>query len=390
MCVFPFSAFSVFGIPTVSRTKAYYIIDTVKTLIQNLSENEKNEVVIVIFIAEQNNDYINKVIDDVTKEFKGDVENGLIQVITADPSYYPNLNALPRLYGDSKDRVKWRSKQSLDYSFLYYYCIGIGEYFVQLEDDIIAVENYLQKMKTFIGINKDKDWSVLEFGARGFIGMTYKGEVLSSLAKFVRFSYWVMPVDWLFRVYNDIYLHGNPVKFKLKPPIFKHIGKFSSLDGQTRKLEDLAGDKKNIMNWKRRFQTSKGNPEALVTTSIAGYTVPHTIESPYSKEGIFWGKSLKDGDNIEIVMNKPQNIKRIVFSSGLTGYPKDVFIETELYVTTNKALPCKDYELVKSYTTPLVDYSFKEPISSVTCVKLVLAKVNTRNWLIIEEIAILE
>ena len=385
-------AFAVFGLPTVSRKKAYYVIETLKTLVNNLNDHEKEEVVIVVFIAEQDNDYVDKVVSDVRKYFMEYVEMGMIQVIVPDPAYYPYLDKLPRLYGDTPKRVKWRSKQSLDYSFLYYYCVGLGEYFVQLEDDIIAVEKYLSKMQMFIEINKHQPWSVLELGARGFIGMTYKGEHLSSLAKFVRFFFWVMPVDWLFRFYNDIFLHGNPTKYKLRPPIFKHVGVYSSLDGQMRKLDDFKGSQKQKqpnVHWKRRFQSSNGNPEALITTSIAGYTVPHSIESPYKHEGIFWGKSLKDGDEIEIVFKNPQDIKRIVFSSGLPNYPKDVFINTELFVTTSTDLPCSDYVSVQSYDSVLVDHSFNEAKKAVTCVKLSLTKINPKNWLIIEEIAIL-
>ena len=61
------------------------------------------------------------------KKFPSAIEEGLLQVITAVPEYYPNLDNLPMLYGDKKSRVKWRSKQSLDYSFLYYYCADLGE-----------------------------------------------------------------------------------------------------------------------------------------------------------------------------------------------------------------------------------------------------------------------
>ena len=68
-----------------------------------------------------------QVIEEMKKNFPAAIEDGLLHVITALPEYYPDLDNLPLLYGDDKNRVRWRSKQSLDYSFMYYYCADLGE-----------------------------------------------------------------------------------------------------------------------------------------------------------------------------------------------------------------------------------------------------------------------
>ena len=222
----------VFGIPTVQRKKAYYIIDTVESLIANMTTTQMNDILIIILITEPDNkEYLQQITSDVERNFPNAVDDGTLRVIVSNPSFYPNLDSLPRLYGDKPERVKWRSKQALDYAFLYYYAANSGEYFVQLEDDVIAVDNYFEKMKLHIDIYDGDKWSVLEFGARGFIGMTYRNRDLPVLAKFVRFFYWTMPVDWLFRAFNDIALYGNSKEFKLVPPLFKHVGMVSSLHG---------------------------------------------------------------------------------------------------------------------------------------------------------------
>ena len=370
----------------MKRSKAYYVINTIQSLIKNMKDSEKDENVIVIFIADQDQGYVNKVVTDVQQTFPNDVKNGLIQVIVSNPNFYPNLSVLPGLYGDKPDRVKWRSKQSLDYSFLYYYCMNMGEYFVQLEDDIITVPGYIMKMKEFIKLHQNHKWSVLEFGARGFIGMTYRNKHLGSLSKFVRSFFWIMPVDLLFRHYNDIYLYKNPKNFTFKPPIFKHVGAFSSLDGQTRKLEDLLP----VLDRKRRFQTDGGNPAGKINTTIALHYNSHTIELPYSKSGIFWGKSLKNGYSVKIAFKDEQTIKQIVFSSGVPGRPTDRFGKTQLEIARTN---CENYEIVKEFDSAIVDHVFTKPLDKVACVKIVLKEVTTSNgianWLILEEIAIL-
>ena len=40
--------------------------------------------------------------------------------------------------GDDMERVTWRSKQSLDFSFLMMYAKSRGTFYVQLEDDVLT------------------------------------------------------------------------------------------------------------------------------------------------------------------------------------------------------------------------------------------------------------
>ena len=41
-----------FGIPTVSRKKAYYVVKTIESLLQNMNEKEQNDAVIVVMVAD--------------------------------------------------------------------------------------------------------------------------------------------------------------------------------------------------------------------------------------------------------------------------------------------------------------------------------------------------
>ena len=321
----------------------------------------------------------------------------MIQVVTPNPGYYPrSYDKLPRMFGDKANRVKWRSKQSLDYSYLYYYCKDMADYFVQLEDDITAEPGYINKMKNYIKLNSDKRWSVLEFGSRGFIGMTYRGEHLASLAKFVRFFYWLMPVDWLFRHYNDMYLYHRSKRFILRPFIFKHVGKYSSLVGQIRKVEGSArkGDQHTSnMPGRRRYQQG-GNPSAVMSTTIKNHHGFNRIANPYlTNRVVYWGKHPEINDTITIQFKESQQISRFVAASGNQKNKFDRFYSTELYLSKTKGVDsqCKNFELVGSFDGSLIDHTFKpSPVETVWCLRILLTKVYQRRWLIVEEIAVLK
>lgn len=85
------------------------------------------------------------------------------------------MNELRVTLNDPIERVKWRTKQNLDYAFLMMYAQSRGMYYVQLEDDILTTSGYITKMKKF-ALKKDSlnlDWFLLDFCQLGFIGMFY-------------------------------------------------------------------------------------------------------------------------------------------------------------------------------------------------------------------------
>lgn len=106
--------------------------------------------------------------------FAEHLHSGLIDVIAPHSSYYPDLNNLKQTLGDSPERVKWRSKQNLDFALLMMYCQSKATFYVQLEDDILAKKNFITTMKTFAlkKIAKKDPWFVLVFCQLGFIGET--------------------------------------------------------------------------------------------------------------------------------------------------------------------------------------------------------------------------
>lgn len=113
--------------------------------------------------------------------FPEHVESGLIDVIGPHPSFYPDLNNLKQTFGDAPERVRWRSKQNLDFAFLMMYSQPKATFYVQLEDDILAKKNCVTTMKSFAldKIAKKEQWFVLVFCQLGFIGKWTIGKIFN-------------------------------------------------------------------------------------------------------------------------------------------------------------------------------------------------------------------
>ena len=106
------------------------------------------------------------------------------------------------------ERVTWRSKQSLDFSFLMMYAKSRGTFYVQLEDDVLTKKVEFQSQVTknysdlcfqgFVSIMKhfalekiaDKhSWFVIDFCQLGFIGKMFKSVELPWLVQFFLMFY---------------------------------------------------------------------------------------------------------------------------------------------------------------------------------------------------------
>ena len=51
---------------------------------------------------------------------------------------YPDFYSLPKTLGDSPERIKWRSKEVFDAAYLMYYSTNKADYYLMLEDDVLA------------------------------------------------------------------------------------------------------------------------------------------------------------------------------------------------------------------------------------------------------------
>lgn len=117
----------VLGVPTVKREKQSYLIGTLNNLIENMNEEEQNETLIVVFIGETDADIVHFTAKQIESIFEPYIENGLIDIVAPSPSYYPDLSKLRITLNDPLERVKWRSKQNLDFAYLMTYGQTKGE-----------------------------------------------------------------------------------------------------------------------------------------------------------------------------------------------------------------------------------------------------------------------
>lgn len=280
----------------------------------------------------------------------------------------------------------------MDYAFLFRYAKDLGQYYLQIEDDVSTANGYLKKIKDFITKHEERKWSILEFGARGFIGMMYRCTDLERLSIFVKLYYWVSPIDLLFRQYNEFHLNGNPQWPRLNPPLFRHVGAFSSLDGQVRKLEDMKG------STGRRIYKDSDNPPAKVTTSIRMSIRHSKIQSAYEPiyHGSFWGRNIKKADEIIIHFGNTTRVTKLVIESGGANAPEDYFGGAKIYYATeNQDGYCEDYYFWEDFLdTPQLKIISKDPKGMLCdCIKIEVSRLRrdrkgSVRWLLIREIAV--
>ncbi|NWW73589.1 MGT4B acetylglucosaminyltransferase, partial [Climacteris rufus] len=332
----------VMGIPTVKREKQNYLIDTLHSLLYGLSEEQKKDCIIIIFIAEvglhgkvQNADRKNSL-----HSFPREVQSGVLEVISPPASYYPDLSNLKKTLGDSEDRVRWRTKQNLDYSFLMLYAQPKGTFYLQLEDDIIAKPDYIESIKSFAA-QQSQDWIILEFSQLGFIGKLFKSEDLPLTAEFFLMFYKDKPIDWLLdhllwvkacnpeKDATHCEKEKSKLRIRAKPSLFQHIGLHSSLAGKIQNLKDEDFGK-NILH------KVHDNPPAKVDTSLRIYQ-QYTLEKVYKGQDCFWASAPVAGDYIRFTFLNPLKVEKYLFRSGNVEHPGD-----KLFNTTVEVLPADE------------------------------------------------
>ncbi|XP_018601852.1 alpha-1,3-mannosyl-glycoprotein 4-beta-N-acetylglucosaminyltransferase B isoform X2 [Scleropages formosus] len=343
----------VLGIPTVKREKQSYLISTLSSLFYELSPEELTDIVVIVFVAEVDSAYVQGVAESIMTKFPDEVNSGILEVVTASPHFYPSFSQLKETLGDSKERVKWRTKQNLDYSFLMLYAQQKGSYYVQLEDDIAAKEGYLQAMKTFAKQNPE-DWLILEFSQLGFIGKMFRTSDLPMLVEFILMFYKDKPIDWLLdhilwvkvchpeKGEKDCSRKKDVLRRRYKPSLFQHIGIHSSLKGKIQKLKDRDFGKQTLFK-------AHTNPPAELKTSLTAYE-SHTLERAYLGQDFFWGMSPVIGDFVQISFHQPQPVKGYLFRSGNIETNGD-----KLYNTTVEVLPSDSSVLWKIDKHPSTD-----------------------------------
>lgn len=82
-------------------------------------------------------------------EFDASIDSGLLEIIVPSAKFYPpDLDLLPSTFNDPPERMRWRTKQNLDYAYLMMYCQNRAKFYMQLEDDVVTKPNYLKEIQS--------------------------------------------------------------------------------------------------------------------------------------------------------------------------------------------------------------------------------------------------
>ncbi|KAJ8015637.1 hypothetical protein DPEC_G00028170 [Dallia pectoralis] len=396
----------VLGIPTVKRQKQSYLVNTLHSLLFDLSPSERNDTVIIVFVAEMDIEYVKSVGELIKKNFPRDVHSGLLEVVSPSQNFYPNFSRLRETFGDSKERVKWRTKQNLDYSFLMLYAQSKGIYYVQLEDDIVAKPGYSEAMKTYVRSLASDDWMFLEFSQLGFIGKMFRARDLPMIAEFFLMFHRDKPIDWLLdhilwvkacnpeKDDTDCKKQKGLLKLRYKPSLFQHVGLHSSLPGKLQQLKDKDFGKAVLF-------TAHSNPQAELSSSLEPYQ-RHTLERAYLGEDFFWGLAPNAGDFILFSFPVPRTITGYRFRSGNLETNRDWFYNTTVEVLPSDASvrdtlvngPSPQYKgshggfiVIGSFVDGLAEGEIDRRIQPIAAIRL-LVHSSSDLWVLLSEIFI--
>ena len=221
------------GISTIKRktkgSPASYLERSLNTHLKSLTDTQKEEIVIVILLADWKKEKRDSIQERLMETFDMYIKNNTIKLIYAPKRFYNSLLGLPQTFEDTKKRVRWRSKQALDYAFLAYYCSGLGKYYLHIEDDLESLPGFYKFIKNDLSSQAvmNYQWSIRHYGHMGFIGMLIKDEFLHGLADFWRLNYFEMPLDWSYKYFLRLLNRSGQEKNSIIMP-FRHIGRQSS------------------------------------------------------------------------------------------------------------------------------------------------------------------
>ena len=83
--------FLTIGLCTVPRAGAFYLPETLGTLLGSMNNIEKKQVVIVIFLASYAKEWLNKTIGYLENTFHDEINEGLILVVQPKQHIYPDF-----------------------------------------------------------------------------------------------------------------------------------------------------------------------------------------------------------------------------------------------------------------------------------------------------------
>ena len=372
----------VFGIPTVQRGEDY-LFHTLTSLLDPDGNPERRETLFIVFVAEiMNFTYCQKIIDDVESRFDKELNNGVLEVICPNPTSYPPLGHLPQTLSDPEDRINWRAKQVVDFSFLMWYAASKGEYYIQLEDDVIGAKGYIQHIQGYVDSNSEVPWLFINFSVLGFIGKLFRTQDLAPFIHYILLFYYRQPVDWLLGSYQkDMYCYHSQPDYECQtaissssplfvPSLFQHIGTTSSLKGKIQELIDPGFD--NFI--------ANSNPPAYLSSVMRAHE-SNLISKVYLQQGYFWAMDVQLFDFIMISLLEPQELLSIQVVTGGEAGRNDILVSGQVEYCS---VEDQDFYFMCIFVNGRANCEFPES-TLIASIRILVTQAQTQ-WLIISEL----
>ncbi|XP_035257269.1 alpha-1,3-mannosyl-glycoprotein 4-beta-N-acetylglucosaminyltransferase C-like [Anguilla anguilla] len=380
----PRKKYLTIGLSSVKRKRGNYLMETIKSIFDQSSYEELKEMVVVVHLADFDLAWCEGLVRDISRRFAHHVIAGRLLVIHAPEEYYPSLDGLKRNYGDPEDRVRFRSKQNVDYAFLLNFCTNLSHFYMMLEDDVRCAKNFLTAMRKVVASREGSYWVTLEFSKLGYIGKLYHSKDLPRLAHFLLMFYQEMPCDWLLIHFRGLLAQKDAIRFK--PSLFQHTGYYSSYRGSENKLkdDDFEEDSLDIPD----------NPPASLQTNMDVFEKYDAAKAYSNVDEYFWGKAPSTGDFFLVVFDKPAKVGRIRVVTGSDDRQSDVLRHGALEVGEKAAGArrggqCPSYITLGEFRSGNVEVGDvdRKIAFDVSCVRIVVTA-GQKEWLIIRSVSV--
>ncbi|XP_010284863.1 PREDICTED: LOW QUALITY PROTEIN: alpha-1,3-mannosyl-glycoprotein 4-beta-N-acetylglucosaminyltransferase C-like [Phaethon lepturus] len=303
----PHKKFLAVGLASVRRPRGYYLPATLQSLFKQSTEEELQEMVVVVHLADADPRWNVHVAANIAHKFAHHILLGRLLLIHTPHQFYPTLKSLKRNYNDPEERVRFRSKQNVDYAFLLAFAANLSSYYLMIEDDVWCAKSFFTAIRKALASQEGANWATLEFSKLGYIGKLYHSSDLPRLACFLLLFYQEMPCDWLLVHFRLLLTQKDVIRFK--PSLFQHMGLYSSFQGTVNRLEDdeFQADALDLPD----------NPPAALFTSMSVFENYEPLKAYGTAEGYFWGKDPATAASIfSIVFQQPARIARVRVRTG--------------------------------------------------------------------------
>ena len=371
--------FLTIGIASIARPEGKkYLINTIQGLIDNTRDKERHEITIVIFLADFDETRKSTALTEISIRFEKYIIQSFIRVIFAPKEYYPPLRNVKKKFGDNPQRIFWRSKQIIDFAFLMCYCHGNSQYYLHLEDDVIAAPSFYHKLRDFI-FSRKKPWPILDASYKGHVAKIYHGNDLENLATYFYLMYDEMPVDWLIIFWRKIKYDRQYDQEFVSPPasLFQHVGTHSSFKENSGRDSD-ASKEQYFDQYDVKYNGL--NPPAIVSSGmLSKYGYP---QDAYDKGcGYFWATNVKKDDFITVEFTSAVTVRKIFVDTGSYIAPKDQLQSAVLqasFITENEqptsgSPNCKNFKTIGDFRKGKIEFTFNGG-KNTTCLRVLVTR----------------